>query len=137
METPMHLNHINLPVPDVAATAAFLRRFFGMTDIGLKETRVMALLTDGRGMVLNLSNFARTDETTYPDFFHIGFSRDSREAVDVVHRDLAEAGFHADPPRSFHGSWTFYVTAPGGFVVEVQHYEGPRAGTAKPAAAVA
>ena len=126
----MQLNHINLTVPDVTASADFLRRHFGLRDMGLRPTRVMALLTDGHGMVLNLSNFDAVDRVTWPDDFHIGFIRGSRAEVDATHAELVAAGYQADEPRRFHGSWTFYVRAPGGFLVEVQHYEGAGAAPA-------
>lgn len=119
----MLLNHINLPVPDVATTAAFLRSFFGLSDFALRPTPVMALLTDGHGNIINISNFERVAEVSYPSSFHIGFLRSSREEVDAVYGQLTEAGYTASKPRSFHGSWTFYVEAPGGFTVEVQHFE--------------
>lgn len=119
----MHLNHINIPVPDVAACSDFLKTFFDMKPLGYKESHVMSLLTDGHGMVLNIENFDRQSEVTYPSTFHIGFMRDSREAVDEVHRRLTEAGYAAEPPRVFHGAWTFYVKSPAGFTVEVQHLE--------------
>ncbi len=37
----MHLNHLNLPVPALLATAAYLREFFGMRDLGPKTTTTM------------------------------------------------------------------------------------------------
>ena len=33
-------------------------------------------------------------------------------------------GFDMKPPREFHGGWTFYFRAPGGFLVEVFHQPG-------------
>jgi lactoylglutathione lyase len=119
----MQLNHINLPVPDVLATAGYLKEFFGLKDLGPKPSRTMALLRDDHGMVLNVSNFSHTDRVEYPGTFHIGFTRESKEEVDAIYRRLAGAGLAKSPPRHFHGSWTFYVTAPGGFTVEVQHFE--------------
>ncbi len=43
--------------------------------------------------------------------------------MDELHARLAAAGFEANPPREFHGAWTFYFQAPGGFTVEVQHMQ--------------
>ena len=120
----MRLNHINLPVSDVATAAGFLREFFGLSNLRQRETRKRALLGDDNGMVVNISNFQDADSVQYPEFFHIGFIRDNREEVDEAHRRLVEAGYKAEAPRSFHGSWTFFVEAPGGFTVEVQTYEG-------------
>ena len=124
MKADMHLNHINLPVPDVAASAGFLREYFCLTDLGPKATPAIALLTDDHGAIITLSNFNHAAKVDWPGAFHIGFVRDSRAAVDAVHARLTGAGHKASPPRLFHGSWTFYVEAPGGFTIEVQHFEG-------------
>ena len=40
--------------------------------------------------------------------------------VDELQRLKAD-GFDPQPPREFHGAWTFYFRCPGGFVVEVLH----------------
>jgi lactoylglutathione lyase len=96
----MHMNHVNLPVPDVAASADFMRDFFEATDLGPRQTTAMALLTDGYGTVINISNFNRVNEVAYPGAFHIGFACGSREEVDAVHRRLTEAGHSAAAPRS-------------------------------------
>jgi hypothetical protein len=41
--------------------------------------------------------------------------------VDEIYARLKADGFDAEPPREFHGAWTFYLRAPGGFLVEVGH----------------
>ena len=122
----MQVNHINIPVNDVEGAAAFLTRHFGLTPL-MKATRKFALLSDGAGMALALSNFSGEDSVKTARGFHIGFMVDGREAVNAKHAELAEAGVAAPEPQSFHGSWTFYIPAPGGFTVEVQSWEGPRA----------
>jgi lactoylglutathione lyase len=124
----MQMNHVNIPVSDVEAGAAFLSRHFGMTPL-MKITRKFALLSDGKGMALALSNFSGENAEKLPRDFHIGFMVEGREAVNAVHARLTEAGIPAPAPQSFHGSWTFYVPAPGGFTVEVQSWEGNAAQT--------
>ena len=62
-------------------------------------------------------------EVSYPGMFHIGFMQDSRAEVDAVYQRLSEAGFKAKPAHD-HGSYTFYVKAPGGFTVEVLSWAG-------------
>ena len=57
----------------------------------------------------------------YPGAFHIGFMQDSRERVDEIYHRLKTDGFEAEPPKEFHGAWTFYLKAPGGFLLEVGH----------------
>ncbi|MEO8243126.1 MAG: VOC family protein [bacterium] len=119
----MYLNHLNIPVSDVPAAAAFLSSHFAMRSLGQPSPK-FALLGDDAGMVLALSNFSGAGTSALPPAFHIGFIMASRSEVDAMHQRLTAAG-HASPgPRKFHGSWTFYTPAPGGFTVEVQHWEG-------------
>jgi hypothetical protein len=82
------------------------------------------VLTDESGFVLTLNNFARAAAAAYPGAFHVGFRQDSREQVDAVYRRLKADGFDLKPPHEFHGGWTFYLRAPGGFLVEVFQQPG-------------
>jgi catechol 2,3-dioxygenase-like lactoylglutathione lyase family enzyme len=113
------LNHLNLAVSDVQQARQFLIKYFGLDPQSKAGNDSLAFLRDENGMVLTLSNFDRGAEVKYPGAFHIGFIQESPERVDEIHRRLKEDGFEIDPPRKLHGSWTFYFTAPGGFVVEV------------------
>ncbi len=79
------------------------------------------MLVDESGFVLTLNNFNGAAEVEYPGAFHVGFNLESRERVDEVHERLKSAGFDMKPPHEFHGAWTFYLRAPGGFLVEVLH----------------
>ena len=79
------------------------------------------MLVDESGFVLTLNNFQKATEVEYPGAFHIGFMQESRERVDEIYERLKSGGFDAKPPREFHGAWTFYFRAPGGFLVEVLH----------------
>jgi lactoylglutathione lyase len=118
----MVLNHINLTVPEVRRTREFFETYFGFRSLMAKDNDTLAVLTDESGMVLTLNNFEKATTVEYPGAFHIGFILDSREKVDEMYQILTTAGFEADqPPREFHGAWTFYFQAPGGFLVEIQH----------------
>jgi catechol 2,3-dioxygenase-like lactoylglutathione lyase family enzyme len=117
----MRLNHLNLVVPDVRQSREFFETYFGFRCAAAPKGNAFALLVDESGFVLNLSNFNKLTEVEYPADFHIGFIQDSRERVDEIHQQLKSAGFDVEEPRDFHGAWTFYFRAPGGFVVEVQH----------------
>jgi lactoylglutathione lyase len=119
----MQMNHLNIPVTDVAAASAFLTTHFGMTEM-VPPSRKFAMLSDEGGMALVLSNFDNATESQLPRAFHVGFMMDSREAVDAVHQRLTAAGYPCDPPRLMHFSWTFYIAAPGGYTLEVQKWEG-------------
>ncbi|HWE39459.1 MAG TPA: VOC family protein [Isosphaeraceae bacterium] len=116
----MRLNHLNLTVPDVAQTRAFFETYFGFRCVS-ERGGVIAVLLDESGFVLTLSNFDKVGEVEYPGAFHIGFMQDSRERVDEMYRRLSADGLAAEPPKHLHGAWTFYLRAPGGFLVEVFH----------------
>jgi lactoylglutathione lyase len=120
----MSLNHLNLTVPNVQETRKFFENLFGFRCLLEKGRDTLAVLTDDSGFVLTLNNFDRASSVQYPGGFHIGFMQEDRQRVDDIHRRLHEGGFHPEPPKEFHGAWTFYFTAPGGFVVEVLHQPG-------------
>lgn len=111
----MKLNHLNLTVTDALATKDFLEKYFGLKSLGVRGED-MAFLTDDSGIVLSLM---RGEAVKYPGMFHVGFIQESRERVNEINRRLAQDGFKVRPAREFHGSWTFYLQAPGGFTVEV------------------
>lgn len=109
----MKLNHLNLTVTDVEAAAAFLVTYFGLKHQG--GNKGMALLRDDNDMVVTLMKAKTVD---YPQTFHIGFIQDSDAKVDALNARLKADGFDVKPPERSH-AWTFYVRAPGGFIVEV------------------
>ncbi len=119
----MKLNHVNLPVADVSATRNFFEKQFGFQCIA-EPTSANVVLTDNAGLVLTISNFDRVDKVTYPKGFHIGFMQDSDEKVDDIYGRLKRAGMQPGKPESMNGALTFYLTAPGGFTVEVFHQRG-------------
>jgi catechol 2,3-dioxygenase-like lactoylglutathione lyase family enzyme len=115
----MKLNHINLTVADASETAAFLEKYFGMRRMdGAEDKKTFAVLFDDDGLVLTLMRGGRGAEPEYPSTFHIGFGQPSEEKVNEINRRLKEDGFDVEPPQRSH-AWTFYVRAPGGFMVEV------------------
>jgi lactoylglutathione lyase len=117
----MRLNHLNLAVPNVPQAREFFETYFGFRCIAAPGRDVLAVLMDESGFLLNLSNFDKATEVKYPGAFHIGFMQESRERVDEIHARLKSDGFDVKPPRDYHGAWTFYFRAPGGFVVEIMH----------------
>lgn len=133
----MILNHINLPVADVAATRDFFTRYFGMKVAFELPKNMLAMLRDDGGMVLNLSHFDKdkTAEISYHRDLHVGFLVESREEVDAMHARMTADSLVVEAPRRLQGRYGFYYPAPGGFEVEVAHMEQlarPSAG-AKPA----
>jgi lactoylglutathione lyase len=116
----MVLNHLNLAVTDVGAAKAFLETYFGLTATpGVGDDERFALLRDDAGMAVTLMRGAAGAEVSYPGTFHIGFIQPTEEAVNALNKRLAQGGHDVRPPKHFHGSWTFYAKAPGGFSVEV------------------
>jgi catechol 2,3-dioxygenase-like lactoylglutathione lyase family enzyme len=115
----MTLNHINLPVDDVAASCDFFTKYFGLRTTFELPNGSLVIMKDEAGMILNLSHFDRKNEIQYHKDFHIGFFLGSREEVDAVHSRMIADGLDAEAPKSMHGRWTFYVESPGGFLTEV------------------
>ena len=125
MGAAMHLNHLNLPVADVAAARSFFTEVFGLT-VTRNGSAAMAVLDDGHGTTLVLLDVARvnpahgSEPPVYPPGFHVGFIVDSRAEVDAMYARLATAGFPpGHEPRRQHGSYGFYVTALDGILFEV------------------
>jgi lactoylglutathione lyase len=115
----MKLNHLNLTVNDVPATYQFLEKHFGFKAYGpLEPSKAMGFMKDDNGLVLALFQ-AKDGKAIYPPGFHIGFVQENEEQVNQINARLREDGFKVPKPARLHGSWTFYFTAPGGFMVEV------------------
>jgi lactoylglutathione lyase len=116
----MKLNHLNLTVSDVRETSDFLEAYFGLRPLPQGGgSDGFAMLLDDDGLALSLMKAGGQAEVKYPSSFHIGFRQESEEEVNEIYGRLKDAGFEVKPPRRFHGSWTFYFNAPGGFLIEV------------------
>ena len=116
----MKLNHLNLTVSNVLETHRFLQKHFGLKDFGqLKASEAMGFLSDDNGMVLALFRGGKGDEVKYPAGFHIGFIQQTEEEVNQINQNLRDDGYDVPQPKRQHNSWTFYFTAPGGFMIEV------------------
>ncbi len=119
----MKLNHINLSVVNVCETADFFQTYFGFKRIVTKGEDTFVGLREETGTTMAINNFKHDASVSYPDLFHIGFFQDSREQVDQIHERLKSGGFEPEQPREEHGSYTFYLRSPGGFLVEIAHDE--------------
>ncbi|QVL34051.1 VOC family protein [Telmatocola sphagniphila] len=120
----LNLNHINLPVPDVAATRDFFVKHFGMVSVFELPKNSLVILRDEAGLVLNLSHFDKTSVIEYHKDFHIGFFRATREEIDAIHSQLNTSGVIAESPKKAVGRYGFFIDAPGGFMIEVASLEG-------------
>jgi catechol 2,3-dioxygenase-like lactoylglutathione lyase family enzyme len=121
----MILNHLDLYVPDVAATRDFFVGHFGLRHERTLGADTMTILRDEAGLELVLSTPVAkrggADQlalgvTTY----HLGFHLASTAEVDAVFDHLRADG-HGEPsqPRRMRGRYLFYCVAPGNVVVEV------------------
>jgi len=117
----LKLNHVSLPVADVRATRVFFERYFGFRCTIETGAERFVGLTDNAGMLLTISNLDGVGEVVYPKSFHFGFRKDADDQVDDVYERLKADGFAVGERENMHGAWTFYLTAPGGFTVEVMH----------------
>ena len=118
----MKLNHINLTSVDVPADCVMFETYFGLRRLTLNG-KALAVLEDEDGMLFVLNDFSKKrGDFVYPedsDVLHIGFIQESREQVDSVHARLVADGWDAPTPRDYHGAWTFYFKAKGGYFIEV------------------
>ncbi len=110
----MKLNHLNLTVPDVRQTREFFETYFDFRCVWEAGRDALAVLVDETGFVFTLNNFNKATKIEYPGAFHIGFMQESRQRVDEIYERLKAAGFASEPPKEFHGAWTFYFRAPAG-----------------------
>ena len=103
------------------ASRAFLETYFGLDCIAGDDPETIVVMRDDAGSIITLSNFKKAQAVEYPGAFHVGFIQPSRAEVDGLHARLSWDGFAVGRPKEFHGAWTFYFKAPGGFLVEVLH----------------
>ncbi len=112
----MKVNHLHLMVPDVTSASAFFEKYFELRKQG--GNAGLTVLLDDDGFVLTLMKMGSRTSKTYPESFHVGFfvAEDSR--VDQIHARMREDGLEVTAPVREH-AYSFYVSAPGGFLVEV------------------
>ncbi|MDL2398682.1 VOC family protein [Rhizobium mayense] len=121
----MRLNHLDLHVPDVAATRDFFVSVFDFTEIETGRANGRAILRDDAGLELVVSRpadaFGGADSASVGrNTYHIGFVLPSREAVDAQFERVNLAGCEiCKPPSAVRGGWLFYCFAPGQVLIEV------------------
>lgn len=113
----MHLNHLDLQVPDVPATAAFFARHFDFRILGNRASAALIILAGDGGFTLVLSR--RADGERYPDGFHVGFIVDDGDDVRARHFRLTDAGVACGELREDGRGLRFYLRAPGDVTIEV------------------
>jgi len=112
----MRVNHLHLMVPDVPEAAGFFEKYFELRKIS--GNAGLTVLLDDAGFVLTLMKIGSKSTGTYPANFHVGFFLGSEVDVDAVHDRMVADGLEVTAPKREH-AYSFYVGAPGGFLVEV------------------
>ena len=120
----MRLNHLDLHVPDPAATAKFFTTYLGFRLIAVLANGGLIILADDACLELVLSHaiakFGSTNQAgTGLVSYHIGFIVESRDSVDELHRRMVSDGMDLQVPREMRGGWLFYCHAPGHVLVEI------------------
>ena len=110
------INHLNLTVPDVAATRDFFCDQFGFTCA--KPHDALSILDGSDGFVLTVMALKPYESASWPDGFHLGVYVSEPE-VSFHHQRLTDAGFAPGQIMRLHRGTMFYVTAPGDILVEV------------------
>jgi hypothetical protein len=64
-------------------------------------------------------DFEKATRVLHPEGFHVGFNQESPVRVNEIYKILKDDGSDVESPREFHGSWTFYFGALGGFTIEI------------------
>ena len=112
----MRVNHLHLMVPNVPEAAGFFEKYFELRKIS--GNAGLTVLLDDAGFVLTLMKRGSRSTGAYPANFHVGFFLGSETAVDAVHGRMVADGIDVAAPKREH-TYSFYVGAPGGFLVEV------------------
>jgi lactoylglutathione lyase len=112
----VNLNHHNLAVSNVAETRAFLERYLKLRCERPHDS--LSILTDDAGFVLTLMKSSDKDAVAYPENFHLGFYVDE-STVQTIHEEMCIAGINVGEITTIRRGTMFYVTSPGGILIEV------------------
>jgi len=116
----MRLNHLDLPVRDVAAARDFFETWLDFTHVETRGANGLSILRDASGLVLVLSRLQRRGARRFPAGFHIGFHLETEAAVVHLHARLSGAGLgEIAAPSMQRGAFSFYCHGPGDLLIEV------------------
>lgn len=112
----MKLNHLDLQVPDVVATAALFEEMLALRIESNRASPAIAILSDGHGFTLVLQR--RSDEQPFPEGFHFGFLVDAVDAVRAFRAKAHARGLDvSDVIENGRGTLCYWRVA--GLLVEV------------------
>lgn len=117
-EVTVQLNHLDLPVSDVPATAQFLVDHFGCSPITRLDSPAIVILDDGHGFTFVLQR-RRDPAERFPAGLHIGFIVDDPAEVAVHRERLAAAGLRVSEVQTNARGVQCYCSGPSELIVEV------------------
>jgi catechol 2,3-dioxygenase-like lactoylglutathione lyase family enzyme len=112
------LNHLDLQIPDVVATAAWFAEHFGFEIVSNPTSPAIIILRGEDGFSLVLQRL-KTDDPAYPEGFHVGFLVDTADEVRAARARLLAAGAAPGEVTTNNRGTMFYLYAPGKILVEV------------------
>lgn len=119
----MKLNHLDLQTDDVQALAGFLVDHFDLCRLSNDRSPAIAILGDDDGFTLVIQRRREGDDRPYPDGFHFGFIHEHADTVRAHHHRLSRAGVSVSPIDVNARGTRFYLTAPGGLLIETSSPE--------------
>jgi predicted enzyme related to lactoylglutathione lyase len=120
----MTINHLNLPVSDVAGAITFFESHFDFKCIQTKGDNMIAVLKNAADftLVLMSSKMNQNGSNAYPDAFHLGFMLEDTDRVTETYQKLKTGGIQLDrEPQKIRDSFGFYFYFDNLFI-EVGHY---------------
>ncbi|MDT9000323.1 VOC family protein [Paucibacter sp. APW11] len=117
----MQLNHLNLQVSDAAQCADFLSQHFDLQTVLERPDRTLIAMRAGDfDLVIQQSDPAEAQATSYPAGFHFGFIVAGEQALRQAHARLLSAGVPGVGAitESRRGQ-QFFVDGPGGLTIEL------------------
>jgi catechol 2,3-dioxygenase-like lactoylglutathione lyase family enzyme len=121
----MHINHLDLQVSDIPATAALLEELLGLTIASNRASTTIAILEDGAGFTLVLQRRKRENER-YPEGFHFGCLVADEASVERFHARASGGGLHVSEVQRNGRGVLCYAQIGDGVLLEVSCHR-PRA----------
>ena len=122
----MNLNHLDLQVSDVDAARVWFETHFGLRCVTARRDEI-ALLEDGTGFSLGVSNLFNNPAPVYPPDFHLGFVLEEAAQVEAIYGKLKSAGVAMKHELAQGGPNLYFMCAgPDGIGVEVRAPRGER-----------
>ena len=122
----MNLNHLDLQVSNVGAARVWFETHFELRCVSARRDEI-ALLEDGAGFSLGVSNLFGNQAPVYPPDFHIGFVLEDAAQVEAIYEDLKSAGIAMKHELAAGGPNIYFMcVGPDGIGVEVRAPRGER-----------